>query len=317
MGGIGIEEAAAIGADLLDRLLARHRSDDQGLVRPLQRGDVDVLGEGLGHALDRQHHRHHHGQGQEHVEADPHHVPPEVAEPLAPVGGEGPGQRADNGDAGGPGQEVLYGQADHLREVRHGRLAGIGLPVGVGDEADRGVERQVRRQPRQLQRIERQHPLQHQHRIEQDKARDVEGQQGRGVAEPGLRGRGLRPGQGQDRPLHRSQERVQGRGSALQHAGQMDAERPGDGHGEDERQGDFRPALPCHGIRSASEAFRTQQRPEHVDRDAQRRGGIEDVQDHLRAASGWPHRGRTGRRPRPPQQDRQAPCGLSRLMGEL
>jgi hypothetical protein len=35
--------------------------------------------------------------------------------------------------------EVLHRQRRHLGQVTHGGLAGVGLPVGVGDEADRGV----------------------------------------------------------------------------------------------------------------------------------------------------------------------------------
>ena len=31
-------------------------------------------------------------------------------------------------------------EAEHLREVRHRALAAVVLPVGVGDEADRGIE---------------------------------------------------------------------------------------------------------------------------------------------------------------------------------
>ncbi len=38
MGGIDVEEAAAIGAQLLDRLLARHRPERDGLLAALERG---------------------------------------------------------------------------------------------------------------------------------------------------------------------------------------------------------------------------------------------------------------------------------------
>ena len=47
-------------------------------------------------------------------------------------------------DAGGGGAEVVNHQRDHLREVGHGGFAGVALPVGVGGEADGGVEREVR-----------------------------------------------------------------------------------------------------------------------------------------------------------------------------
>ena len=47
MGGIGVEEAAAIGAELLDDFLARHRANGNGLLGPLERGRVDGAGQGL------------------------------------------------------------------------------------------------------------------------------------------------------------------------------------------------------------------------------------------------------------------------------
>ena len=45
---------------------------------------------------------------------------------------------------GGRGDEVLHGEPHHLGDVLHGGLAAVGLPVGVGDEADGGVEGEVR-----------------------------------------------------------------------------------------------------------------------------------------------------------------------------
>ncbi|KAG9553420.1 hypothetical protein KCV01_g22697, partial [Aureobasidium melanogenum] len=45
------EEAAAVGADVLDRLQARHRAGDDVLHGTFQRGRIDAAGEGLRHAL--------------------------------------------------------------------------------------------------------------------------------------------------------------------------------------------------------------------------------------------------------------------------
>ncbi len=50
MGRVHIEEAAAIGAELLDRHLARHRTKGDGLARALQRRRVEGGGERLRHA---------------------------------------------------------------------------------------------------------------------------------------------------------------------------------------------------------------------------------------------------------------------------
>ena len=95
-------------------------------------------------------------------------------------------QRDREHDAGRRRQEVLVRQAEHLREVRHRAFAAVVLPVGVGDEADRRVERQVRRHRRLLGRIERQHALQAQQRIENEKAADVEQQHGDRIGQPML-----------------------------------------------------------------------------------------------------------------------------------
>ena len=39
----------------------------------------------------------------------------------------------------------MRGETGHLSEMAHCGLAGIGLPIGVGDETDRRVEREVGR----------------------------------------------------------------------------------------------------------------------------------------------------------------------------
>src|ERR1019366_7905742 len=51
MRGIGIEEAAAIGAEHLDRHLRGNRPDRDGLLGAFQRGGVDIGAERLRHAL--------------------------------------------------------------------------------------------------------------------------------------------------------------------------------------------------------------------------------------------------------------------------
>ena len=61
---------------------------------------------------------------------------------AAPAADEAPDQGDGDRQADRGRHEVLHGQPDHLGEVAHRGLAGVVLPVGVGDEADRGVERQ-------------------------------------------------------------------------------------------------------------------------------------------------------------------------------
>ncbi len=58
------------------------------------------------------------------------------------------------------GNEIVHGEAEHLSEMAHRGLAAVVLPVGVGDEADGGVEREVGRDRVEPARIERQKVLQ-------------------------------------------------------------------------------------------------------------------------------------------------------------
>ena len=50
MRGIGVEEPAPIGAELLDRLLACDRAEGDGLTRTLECRRVDVASQGLRHS---------------------------------------------------------------------------------------------------------------------------------------------------------------------------------------------------------------------------------------------------------------------------
>ena len=62
---------------------------------------------------------------------------------FAEAPGEAADQRDRERDAGRRREEVLNGEAEHLHEIAHRALAAIVLPVGVGDEADGGVEAEI------------------------------------------------------------------------------------------------------------------------------------------------------------------------------
>ncbi len=108
----------------------------------------------LGYPLPDQQQRQDQCHRQQHVEAEAHQILPEVAK----VGGLLAGYAAEQGDgdggAGGGRDEVLGGEPYHLAEVGEAGLAGVGLPVGVGHEADRCVEGELPVQPGQLLRVE-------------------------------------------------------------------------------------------------------------------------------------------------------------------
>jgi hypothetical protein len=169
MGGVGVVEAAAVGAELLDGDLRRNRSARHGL------GDraVDSRGDGaatevLHQALRDEHEGEHETERQEDTNRATHEIDPEVAERPVPVArpGDAADDRDDHREPDTGGDEVLHGEAQHLAEVAHRHLTRVPLPVGVGDEADGGVERTRRLEARPVGRVERERTLESQQRVE-------------------------------------------------------------------------------------------------------------------------------------------------------
>ena len=87
-------------------------------------------------------------------------VDPEVAQLSCGAAADAARQGHQHAEADRRADEVLHREADHLAEVAQRGLAAVGLPVGVGDETDRGVERQCPFQARQVLRVQRQAALQ-------------------------------------------------------------------------------------------------------------------------------------------------------------
>ena len=138
-------------------------------------------------------------------------VDPEVAERAAPIGGPEPRMSAAATRHADRGRhEVLHREPGHLDEVAHRRLARVGLPVGVGDEADRGVEGHLRDDVGQAvgQRQPRLHPLEQVQREHRDEA---EGQQARRVDVPALLPLRVHPQEPVDQALDREEDPVAGR----------------------------------------------------------------------------------------------------------
>ena len=92
-------------------------------------------------------------------------------------------QRDRQHDAGRGRQEVLVRQAEHLHEIGQRAFAAVVLPVGVGDEADCGVEGEIGRDRGLLGRIERQPGLKPHQGIEDEQSADMEEQHGDRVGE--------------------------------------------------------------------------------------------------------------------------------------
>ncbi|MCY1229000.1 hypothetical protein D9M72_413500 [compost metagenome] len=158
----------------------------------------------LDHALADQRQRNHGCDRRQHVQRDPGHVDPEVADGGGALARKAAHQREHHGDAGCRGQEVLHGERQHLRQIAHGRLAGIALPVGIADKADGGVEGRVRRDRAEALRVQRQHALHALQRVDRQHAKQVERQDGDGVLLPPHLRFGAHAAQAVQQPLQRS-----------------------------------------------------------------------------------------------------------------
>ena len=82
--------------------------------------------------------------------------------------------------------ELVKDEADHLREVAHGLLARVVLPVGVGRKADRRVPGQPLLDASQMCGVQWQAALRPLDEVEQQHADDPEAEHGDGIANPAL-----------------------------------------------------------------------------------------------------------------------------------
>ena len=225
MGGVGIEEAAAIGAEHLDGDLGGHRTDRNRLLGALKRRGFDVGAKRLRHALPDQKQRVDDADRQQHVERRARHIDPEIADGAHRGAGEAADQRDRERNAGGGRQEILVRQAQHLDEIGHRAFAAVVLPVGVGDEADRGVEGEVFGDRRLPGRVERQHGLQPHQRIKDEEAADMKQQHRDRVGQPMLFALLVDPADPVNRDLDGAQKRREERALAVEHARHVPAER--------------------------------------------------------------------------------------------
>ncbi len=248
--GVDVEEVAPVRSQLLDRLHARVRAAGDLLRRA---GDRVHVGEAVGVLDDaggEEHDREHEGERQEDAERRTHEVDPEVPDGALPGAGETSDQCGHDRHAHGGRDELLHGQAHHLGEVAQRGLTGVALPVGVGDEAHRGVERQRRLHVRHVGRVERQSALDPLDHVQDDEAHDAEREQRQRVDVPALLALRIDPAGAVDQPLDRIEDPVELRRSAGVDAGDV-ATQERCGHPEGQDQGDqLRPACERHQNRS-------------------------------------------------------------------
>ena len=103
-----------------------------------------IGGEVLNDPLADERHRQHKRQGQQQIGGNAVQIYPEVADGSHGMARKCTNQGKQHRDAGGGRKEILHRQAEHLCEVAHRRLTAVALPIGVGDEADGGVETGIR-----------------------------------------------------------------------------------------------------------------------------------------------------------------------------
>ena len=101
MRGVGVEEAAAIGAQHLDRHLGGDRAHRDGLLGAFQRCCLNVGAQRLWHALRDKEERVHDANRQEDVERAAGDIDPEIADGPDGRAGEPADQRDGENDAGG------------------------------------------------------------------------------------------------------------------------------------------------------------------------------------------------------------------------
>ena len=137
---VGSQEAAAIGAEVLDALQRRYRTGGNDLACALHCVHHDISGEILGNALPYQQQPCEDGEGQQHPGDNTHQIAVKVAHLIG-----GPASQApDKGDAGriAAGCRYKHHKDDdqHLREIGKPCFTGVMLQVCIGHKADDCIE---------------------------------------------------------------------------------------------------------------------------------------------------------------------------------
>ena len=244
---VGVEKAAAIGAEHLDRDLRGDRAHRNGLLAAFERGRVHVRAERLRHALPDQEQCVDDAHRQQDVERAPRDIDPEIPHGPRRCPREAADQRDREHDTGGRRQKVLVGQAEHLHEVGHRAFAAVVLPVGVGDEAHRRIEGEVGGHGRLAGRIEGQRGLQAHQSVENQKAGDVKEQHRHRIGDPVLLARLVDPADPVKTRLDRTQNRREKCALAVEHSRHVAAERHHECGDDGAEQQNLNPADDGHG----------------------------------------------------------------------
>ncbi len=130
MGPIGVKEAAAIGAEILDDLQCGHRTLRYDLLGALDGGGDGVGAEVHRNALSHQQQGAQQRSRQQDPEQGTREINPKVAERIGDLPGKTADKRNAHGQPRSARQKVLRTQSHHLAEIAHRVLARVGLPSG-------------------------------------------------------------------------------------------------------------------------------------------------------------------------------------------
>jgi hypothetical protein len=181
VGAVDPEVSSAVGPQLLDRDLGSDRTERDRLGRARGRHCGGTRAPGLDHSLSDEEYRPKEGQRKQNMHDRSDQISPEVSHgfPALPYDASDEGQQ--HGHSSGRADEVLDAQPEGLHQGTERAFSGIGLPVGVGHEADRRVECQRERNVRQPGGIERQAALKHLERHQRRQPDTMERQQAQDV----------------------------------------------------------------------------------------------------------------------------------------
>ncbi|ENN88782.1 hypothetical protein RHSP_23431 [Rhizobium freirei PRF 81] len=247
MSGVGVEETAAIRAEHLDGKLRGNRANGDRLLHAFERRRIDIGAERLRHAKIDVYQRQNDADRQQDIERRADHIDPEIADRLARGARECADQRDGDGNAGCRRHEVLHRQAGHLHEVGHRAFAAIVLPIGIGDEAGRRVERQIWLNRSHAGRVIRQTALQSLQQVKSDEAGEAEQQHGDRIGRPVLLFAFVRAGQAIKPPLQGTEDKGEECALAGKDTRHVTAERFDEQEKDPNVKEDLKPSVEGHG----------------------------------------------------------------------
>jgi hypothetical protein len=130
-------------------------------------------------------------------------------------------------------------QANHLREVRHCRFTGVGLPVRIRRERDGGIPRQIRRDWPHLVGIQRKDVLDPFDEICEKQTYGAEDEHGDRVLRPVVLFLFVDAAEAINEPLDRTQQRIEERPLAAKDALHVEAGRLRHGENQQKIDGDL------------------------------------------------------------------------------